>query len=135
MKKNSQRSSAGAEIVEALEGFLEALQEGGDLSERFTVRTVELDLKPRVYTGEDVRRTREILGLSQPLFARFLGVSPRTVRSWEQEEKTPSPMACRFLDEIATAPEHWKERLKVMIHVKADEQGGGRRKRPCSSGN
>ena len=43
MKKDARLSAAGAEIVAALNGFLDTLQEGGDIAKRFTVRTVELN--------------------------------------------------------------------------------------------
>lgn len=118
MKQDEKLSAAGTEIVEALEGFLDALQGGGDIAERFTVRTVALDLKPRVYTGEEVKKTRAMLGLSQVLFAQFLGISAKTVRAWESDGCKLSGMACRFLDEIEQSPEHWKARLRESIVTK-----------------
>ena len=116
MKKTEQLTPAGAEIVGALTEFYEALKEGSEaVTKRFTVRTVELNLKPRSYTGEDVRRVRDLLGLSQPLFARFLGVSVKAVRAWENGGKKPSDMACRFLDEIALKPDYWRERINQLV--------------------
>ena len=73
MKKKG-LTRAGAEIVRALDEFRETLAKGGAdaVTKRYTVRTVQLDLDPKSYTGEDVKKVREVLGLSQPLFARFL---------------------------------------------------------------
>ncbi len=65
-----------------------------------------------VYDSPLVIETRKVLNVSQVLFARFLGVSPKTVRSWEQNAGSPSPMACRFMDEIRRAPDYWAERLQ-----------------------
>ncbi len=130
MKKEAQLSAAGAEIVGALEGFLDALRGGGDIAERFTVRTVELNLSPRVYTGDDVKKTRATLGLSQALFARFLGVSVKTVRAWESGDRKLSGMACRFLDEIALSPDHWKERIRELIVSKA-QKGEAKDRQTC----
>jgi putative transcriptional regulator len=118
MKKDAQLSAAGAEIVGALNGFLDAIREGGEIAERFTVRTVELNLEPRVYSGEDVKATRATLGLSQVLFARFLGVSVNAVRAWERNDRKLSRMASRFLDEIALSPDHWKARIRESIVTK-----------------
>jgi putative transcriptional regulator len=118
MKKDAQLSPAGAEIVGALNGFLDAIREGGEIAERFTVRTVELNLEPRVYTGDDVKATRATLGLSQALFARFLGVSVNAVRAWERNDRKLSRMAARFLDEIALTPDHWKTRIRESIVTK-----------------
>jgi putative transcriptional regulator len=129
MSKDAQLSAAGAEIVGALNGFLAALREGGDLAKRFTVRTVELNLQPGVSTGADIKTIRASLGLSQPLFARFLGVSVKAVRAWERGERRPTAMARRFLDEIAIAPDHWRRRLGELIVTKKRPADAGGRKR------
>jgi putative transcriptional regulator len=127
MKKREELTPAGAEIVEALTEFYEALKGGPEaVTKRFTVRTVELDLKPRSYTGEEVKKVRDLLGLSQPLFARFLGVSVKAVRAWENGGKKPSDMACRFLDEIALKPDYWRERVRQVITAKGRGLGGSR---------
>ena len=119
---------AGAEIVSALEDFYNTLKDGGAeaVARRFTVRTVELNLQPRIYTGDDVKKVRKMLGLSQPLFARFLGVTVGAVRSWENGGKKPSNMACRFLDEISFRPEAFRERIReaIVSKSKGDEPIG-----------
>ena len=119
--RNRRLTRNSEEIVEALTEFYEVLKEGGSeaVARKFTVRTVELDLEPRTYTGEDVKKVRAILGLSQPLFARFLGVSVNSVRSWENGGQTPSKLACRFLDEISHNPELFKERIRDAIVSKS----------------
>ena len=108
-------SPAGAEIIGALSEFRDAVKAKTPIDQKFTVRTVELDLQPRPYGAEDVKKTREILSVSQALFAMFLGVDVRTVSSWEQGLKQPSPIACRFMDEIAHSPAHWRKRLRQAI--------------------
>ena len=94
------------------------------VTKRFTVRTVELDLKARTYTAEEVKKVRDLLGLSQPLFARFLGVSVQAVHAWENGGKIPSEMARRFLDEIALKPEYWRKRVSQMIVTRARGKTG-----------
>jgi DNA-binding transcriptional regulator YiaG len=49
--------------------------------------------------------------MSQTVFARFLGVDPNTVRSWEQATRLPSPIARRFMAEIESDPEYWRRRV------------------------
>src|SRR4051812_8006445 len=111
MTNEERLTLAGAEIVEALTEFYEALKQGpAEVTKRFTVRTIELDLKSRIYSGEEVKKVRDLLGLSQPLFARFLGVSVKTVRAWENGVQRPSDMACRFLEELALKPDYWRAR-------------------------
>jgi putative transcriptional regulator len=119
MKKDTQLSEAGAEIVGALNGLLAALQDGSDLAKRFTVRTYDLKLEPRAYTGDDVKKAREMLGLSQALFARFLGASVKSVRAWEGGSRDIPGMARRFLDEFLHSPDHWKGRIRELIVEKA----------------
>ena len=49
------------------------------------------------------------------LFAAFLGTNPKTVQSWEQGLRTPSPMARRFMDEINRSPAHWRNVLSQTV--------------------
>jgi putative transcriptional regulator len=112
------KGSVGSRIIERLEGFRDALKSSEPLKARFTCRKVMLDLEPTSYGPEQVKQTREMLNVSQALFARFLGVSTSTVRAWEHGSNIPSAMACRFLDEIRRDPEHWIERLQAAVVYK-----------------
>ena len=107
------RSGSVAErIVSRLTNFTKALESGAAVSEKFTVRTIRLNLQPTTHKPASVRKIRDLLKLSQPLFAKFLGVSVQTVRAWEQGDNVPSDMACRFLDEINRDPAYWQRRLR-----------------------
>src|SRR5258708_32969948 len=98
------KSSVGTRIVGRLREFTESLESGEVVSESFTCRKVVLNLKPSRYNPELVKKTRKLLGVSQALFARFLGVSPQTVRAWEQDVNVPNDMACRFMEESRLDP-------------------------------
>jgi DNA-binding transcriptional regulator YiaG len=104
-------SPAGAKIVGAFEEASALMRTGDPLERHFTVRTYKVEFTPRDYGPDDVRRVRGLLGMSQVLFARFLGVDANTVRSWEQGTRPPSPIARRFMDEIEGDPEHWRQRI------------------------
>ena len=104
-------SPAGAKIVSAFEEAIASMRTGEPLERHFTVRTYKAEFTPRDYGPDDVRRVRGLLGLSQVLFARFLGVDANTVRSWEQGTRPPSAIARRFMDEIEADPEHWRRRI------------------------
>lgn len=54
--------------------------------------------EPQNFASADVVRIRNKLGLSQTVFAKVLGKSAPTVRSWEQGQKTPDPAANRMLE-------------------------------------
>ena len=104
-------SPVGAKIVGAFEEAIALMQTGEPLERHFNVRTYKVEFTPREYGPDDVRRVRGLLGMSQVLFARFLGVDANTVRSWEQGTRPPSPIARRFMDEIEGDPEHWQQRI------------------------
>ena len=112
-RSKSHSGSVAKRIVSRLTNFTQALEGGAEISEKFTVRKIRLNLQPTAYDTASVRKTREVLNLSQPLFARFLGVSVQTVRAWEQGDNVPSDMACRFLDEINADHAYWQRRLRA----------------------
>lgn len=82
---------------------------------KFVVRTVALNLRSSEYTASKVREVRGQLKISQALFAKLLGVSPKTVQAWEQGVVKPSGMARRFLDEIRLRPDYYRQRLADSI--------------------
>lgn len=98
-------------LIQSLTGIRNSLKSGQKLEERYTMRTVDLDLEPRDYTPDEVKETRKLLGASQAVFAKLLGVKPRTIQSWEQG-LVPPAMACRLLDVINNDPEPWQEMLR-----------------------
>ena len=53
----------------------------------------------------DVAAIRQRLGLSQDRFAKKFGLSPATVRDWEQGRRQPDAPARNFLRVIDYAPE------------------------------
>ena len=55
------------------------------------------------------------------MFADFLGTSPSTIRSWEQGQKPPSPMARRFLGLIAADLPYWKRQFRAMVRIRDGE--------------
>jgi putative transcriptional regulator len=103
--------SIGREMVRRLKRFSESLAKTDSLVTRFTCRTVKISLRPKVYGAKRVKDTRHLLRASQSIFAQFLGVSPSTVRDWEQGLKPPSGAACRIMDEIRRNPEYFLSRL------------------------
>jgi putative transcriptional regulator len=103
--------SAGAKILAAVEEATEILRSEGLESKQLTVRTYKEPPAPRAYRPEDIRRVRELFGVSQAVLAGFLGVNVNTVRSWEQGKRVPQPIVCRFLSEIEADVVYWRERI------------------------
>ena len=114
----SMKDSVGAQIIEGLREFTESLEKDELITERFTCRTIMLDLDPTTYSPATVKATRKLLRASQGIFAQFLGVSARAVRAWEQGVNTPSDIACRFMDEIHRNPDFWRKRLRESVRIK-----------------
>ncbi|WP_296576591.1 NadS family protein [Phreatobacter sp.] len=61
----------------------------------------------RVFAAEeiDVAAIRKRLNLSQDRFAKRFGLSPATVRDWEQKRRRPDRIATNLLRVIDHAPE------------------------------
>ncbi len=114
------RTRLGTKLIEGLSEFSDALKSGKPVTEQLTCRKVELTLVAQSYSPQLVKDTRKLLNASQPIFAQFLGVSPRTVQKWERGEEEPQPIACRFMDEIRHAPEQWRARLLECVKPKAE---------------
>jgi putative transcriptional regulator len=107
-------SSVGGELVRRLKRFTDALKDTDDVSQRFTCRTVKLNLRPVPYDSARVKKTRHKLSASQAIFAQFLGVSLGAVRDWEQGLKPPGGAACRMMDEINHKPDYFRKRLREL---------------------
>ena len=112
-------SRLGKSMIQRLERFANDLEAKVDIAQKYTCRQIVLDLNPTEFTAERVLQSRKVLGLSQVLFAKFLGVSPKTVRAWEQGTNPPQGIACRVMDEILHDPAYWRNRLSQMVRTKA----------------
>lgn len=78
---------------------------------KLDLRTTELAIPepPPDLSKKKIKTLREdILGVSQPLFARILGVSPAAVKAWEQGNKKPSGTARRLMQLFERDPQVFK---------------------------
>lgn len=107
--------SLADKLLDGLSEFKIALESGKPVTEQLSCRKVTLNLQPEPYSPEAVKEARDVLNISQPLFAEFLGASVSAVQKWERGEETPPKMACRIMDEIRLCPEHWRKRLAKCI--------------------
>nr|WP_245362812.1 helix-turn-helix domain-containing protein [Pseudomonas sp. BP8] len=81
---------------------LAALEAAGAVS-KITLRDFEAICPAAVrdFSALDIRRLRETLNFSQPVFALHLHTSASTVRKWEQGETRPAGPALKLLNVIA----------------------------------
>lgn len=76
-------------------GLNQAIEfEKGNLKAKTTKMTVE---PLKIYTSEEIKSIRKKTGLSQNLFAKYMGVSIKTVEAWEAGKNRPNGTACRLL--------------------------------------
>lgn len=108
-------SPAGAKIVSAFQEAIDIMRSGESLPGRLTVHSCHAEFVRPSYGPEDVRRVRDLLAMSQVVFAQFLGVDPNTVRSWEQGTRPPSSIARRFMGEIEEDPGYWRQRVARQV--------------------
>ena len=76
-------------------GLNEAIEyEKGNLRAR--ART--LSIAPiEKFTASEIKEIRKNTGMTQALFAKYLGVSLKTVEAWEAGRNQPNGTACRML--------------------------------------
>lgn len=118
-----QRAEVTQRTIDRLKRFSERLESEQPLSEFYSCRKVILEIEMEPYTAEMVKETRKLLGVSQPLFAKFLNVSVSTVQKWERGENLPEGAACRLMDEIRRDPAYWRKRFKSMVKRVPSTQG------------
>lgn len=105
------------EMLAALQAFAGDLKDlpGEEVKAKYRQHTVKVDFRPCAYDGQAVKRLRLSLGCSQKIFADFLGVSPGTLRNWEQGIRPVSGLAARLFDEMRINPAYWKIRLRQSL--------------------
>lgn len=68
--------------------------EKGELKAKSTTLTI---LPLDKFTSTEIKEIRKSTGLTQVLFAQFMGVSVKTVEAWEAGRNHPEGAACRLL--------------------------------------
>ena len=81
------------------EGLQEAIDyERGKGSAKRTTYVIDPVKK---YSNVDIKKIRNRAGMTQTVFADYLGVSPKTVEAWELGRTHPTGPANRLLDILA----------------------------------
>jgi putative transcriptional regulator len=76
-----------------------------------TVRDATVD-PPRAYDAQGVQHVRELLGLSQAVFAWVLNSSAETVKAWEQGKRVPDGIALALLQVAEDHPQALLSRVR-----------------------
>ncbi len=91
----------GNSILDSVKEGVTDLHNAG-LVDDITMKNIESLCLPEVkeYDASHIANLRKRLKLSQAAFARFLNISPSTIKQWETGAKNPSG-ACRKLLNLA----------------------------------
>ena len=96
-------SGFGQAVLQSLRGW--------ERGEPLTVREVGVIPEPRARRARQVKQLRtETLGVSQAVFARLIGVSPKLVEAWESGRNTPAGPVCRLFELIESEPKDFLRR-------------------------
>ena len=85
-------SEASESMMRGLQEMLDHAQGKIKLKSRYVSAT-----PPREYTSDEIRKIRDNLNMSQGFFAEVIGVSKKTVESWEYGRGKPSGAAARMI--------------------------------------
>ena len=86
-------------MSEAYESIMRGLQEAVDdvKGKRKLSRHTVIVVPVKDYSAEEVKKIRKSTGMTQRLFAEYLGVSDKTVEAWEAGTNHPSGPSSRML--------------------------------------
>ena len=93
------------------QGLLKGLREAvAYQNKKIDLRTtaVEIPDVPPDFNKSDVKKVREQLNVSQPIFAQILGVSDDTVKAWERGANKPSGSSARLIQIAKEDPQTFK---------------------------
>lgn len=103
--------------VRAANRRLATVERIDDLRPQLTMRRIKLDLEPHPVTSDQIRHVREILGVSQGVFAAFIDVPVRSLQDWEQGRKQASGCAVRLIGEMLRDPSYWQTRFREAVET------------------
>jgi len=113
----------------------DAVQEALDHSEgKIELRTTHLSITPVCDTisVDEIKETRKKLGMSQGVFAIVIGVSKKTVESWESGRYTPDGAARRLISIIQKDP-MFPEKYNIVRKPEQDASGNRKLIKVCES--
>ena len=79
-----------------MNGLTEAVEDAQSGQKSLRRQMVSI-IPVKEYSAKEVRSIRQSTGMSQKLFAGYMGVSIKTVEAWESGRNHPDGAACRLL--------------------------------------
>ena len=93
-------SKMGQELIAAVQEALD------DAEGKIELRTTRLNVQPvrETISADEIKDIRRVMGLSQSMFALTIGVSRKTVESWETGRYMPDGAARRLISVLQADP-------------------------------
>ncbi len=112
MKKKLNQKKSKLELG-LIKGLKEAVaHEQGQIN--LKTSQVKIPENPPIFNKEKVKAVREQLNVSQPIFAKILGVSDDTVKAWERGANTPSGSSARLIQIADKDPKVFQEIMQSL---------------------
>lgn len=92
--------------MKVYDGIMQGLEEAVAYNEgKIKARTNTMVISPvPEFEAKEIKNIRNELGMTQVLFAGFMGVSTKTVEAWESGRNMPDGPARRILSMLKTDP-------------------------------
>lgn len=98
-----------------MQGLTEALEHAEGKGKARTALVKAKTVKPlKEYRPEEIKKIRNDLGMTQVIFAGFMGVSAKTVEAWEAGRNMPDGPARRILEMVRSDPQ-LPEKYNIVI--------------------
>lgn len=94
------------------QGLLKGLKEAVAFENKkidLRTTTIEIPDVPPEFSKREVKAVRERLNVSQPIFAKILGVSGDTVKAWERGANKPSGSSARLIQIAKEEPQVFQQ--------------------------
>lgn len=96
------RTKLGQSLIEGLNDVIEYEKD----RKKLRVSSLEIPKPAPHWSKKQIAEIRKkFFKVSQPVFATFLGVTPSTIKAWEQGVKTPSGAASRLIQILTLKPD------------------------------
>ena len=97
-------------MSEVYSSIMAGLSEKVDDTRQKNLRRRVVTITPvKIYSSSEIKRIRQKTGMSQKLFAGYMGVSVKAVEAWERGRNHPSGPASRLLSMLEKDPELTRE--------------------------
>ena len=100
------------------QGLLKGLREAVAFeNKKIDLRTTKIEIPdvPPEFSKKEVKAVRELLNVSQPIFAKILGVSDDTVKAWERGANKPSGSSARLIQIAKVDPQMFQLIMQRLV--------------------